>query len=94
MKTTEFISQDDYTVVKQTVHGLSDLLEYNHALRESKSYGDKDMKLVGHIPGEVLQQYCMVNNVPWDQIFSDPTHIKRIMNDPDLAYFRVAPGRV
>lgn len=94
MKTTEFISHDDSTVVKQTVHGLDDLLDYNHALRESGSVGTSEMKLVGHIPGEVLQDYCMKTGVSWNELFVDPTHIKRIMNNPDYSKFRIAPGRV
>lgn len=93
--TTEFIAHPDKdeTVVVHTAR-FDGLLDHNAELRATQQYGDKDMRHVANIPGIVIEQYCFLRGVSWQDFFRDPKHIKAICNDPDMAYFRVAPGEV
>jgi hypothetical protein len=93
--TTEFISNPDKdeTVVVHT-SDFGDMLDRVTALRNEGLHGSNEMKLVAVIPGIVVEQYCFLNKVDWAEFWSDPKHIKALCNDPDNAYWRVAPGRV
>lgn len=93
--TTEFIANPDKeeTVVVHTAR-FDGLLDHNAELRATQCFGDSDMRHVANIPGIVIEQYCIQRGVTWREFFQDDKHIKAVCNDPDLAYFRVAPGRV
>ena len=93
--TTEFISHPDKdeTVVVHT-SDFGDMLDMVSALRNEELTGSKDMKLMAVLPGIMIEQYCFVNGVSWAEFFQDPKHVKALCNDPDNAYWRVAPGRV
>lgn len=93
--TTEFISNPDKdeTVIKHT-SDFGNMLDVVTAMRNEGLHGSDDMKLMALVPGIVIEQYCFVNKVTWDEFFRDPKHIKALCNDPDNAYWRVAPGVV
>lgn len=92
---TEFIANPDKdeTVIAHTAT-FDGLLDHNAELRATRQFGDSEMRHVANIPGIVIEQYCLMRGVTWMEVFKDPKHIKAICNDPDLAYFRVAPGEV
>lgn len=97
LSTTKFIDNPDHDgfVVAHTERfdGLVDLVT---SMRNEgvQLHGSAEMKHVAEIPGIIIEQYCFQNGVKWDEFWADAKHIKRICNDPDLSYFRVAPGRV
>lgn len=83
----------DETIVAHTER-FDGLLDVVGALRNEGGHGTKEMRLMALLPGIVIEQYCYINQVQWSEFFADSKHIKRLCNDPDMAYFRVAPGRV
>lgn len=92
---TEFIANPDKdeTVIVHTAT-FDGLLDHNAELRATRQFGGKEMRHVANIPGIVIEQYCLRIGITWREFHQDPKHIKAICNDPDLAYFRVAPGKV
>jgi hypothetical protein len=56
--------------------------------RKREMNWDKDMKPVAEIPGVVVEQ--MMRDGSWN----DPAAIKRWLNDPQNACFRIWKGRV
>ena len=99
LSTTQFLDNPDRPdefVVKHTARfdGLVDLVGKmrNEEVRFFKN--DKEMRHVAEIPGIVIEQYCFQSGVSWAEFWADDKHIKKICNDPDLAYFGVTPGRV
>jgi len=42
----------------------------------------------------MLQSYCDKTGVTWDQAMRDPTHFRRILNDPENSNMRVWKGRI
>lgn len=97
MKTTtnEFIANPDKdeTVVAHTER-FDGLLDHNAELRNTGQHGSKDMKHVANIPGIMIEKYCLDNGVGWDEFFQEQKHMKALLNDPAMAYFRIAPGQV
>lgn len=93
--TTDFIANPDKdeTVVVHTAR-FDGLLDHNAELRATRQFGDKDMKHVANIPGIVIEAYCFRIGITWQEFFRDPKHVKSICNDPDMSFFRVAPGKV
>jgi hypothetical protein len=95
MNKTEFISNPDKdeTVIAHTVN-FDGLIDRNKALANEGFHGSKEMRHVAEIPGIVIEQYCFTRGVSWAEFWADQKHIKAILNDSDMAYFRIAPGKV
>lgn len=95
MNKTEFISNPDKdeTIIVHTAR-FDGLVDHNKALQNEGLHGSKEMKHVANIPGIVIEQYCFTKGVSWQEFWADKKHIKNILNDPELAYFRVAPGKI
>ena len=49
----------------------------------------EDFWHVGSIPPVVVESYCNQHGVNLHEFFTDNTHIKRIMNDPDYKHFKI-----
>ncbi|WP_250439877.1 hypothetical protein [Caballeronia sp. AZ1_KS37] len=86
---------NDRTIIKRTENfdGLTDTLK---AMSTEGIHGHLDMRLMGVIPGILIEHYCTTRNITWAEFFNkdDRRHVNAILNDPDFAYFRVAPGRM
>lgn len=95
MNKTEFIDNPDKDeiIIAHTVT-FDGLIDMNKKLANEGLHGSKDMRHVAEIPGVIIEQYCFQRGVSWAEFWQDSKHIKAILNDPDMAYFRIAPGRV
>ena len=49
---------------------------------------------VGRIPAMVVEQYLIEVGVTFEDFVRDDTHVKRIMNNPDYAKFRIFEGKI
>lgn len=95
ISTNEFFNDpDDESRVIVAHHmqfdGLADAVK---ALSNEGIHGSKEMKLVMMIPPGLAEHACQVWGITWQEFWSDKKWIKRLINDPDFAHFRVAPGR-
>jgi hypothetical protein len=86
---------EDNVIIKRTERfdGLTDTLK---AMSNEGIHGHADMRLMGVFPGVLIEHYCTTRGITWAEFFDkeDRRHVNALLNDPDLAYFRVAPGRV
>ncbi|PRF64864.1 hypothetical protein C6Q15_04080 [Burkholderia multivorans] len=99
-RSTELIFDKDVTgekiMVKRTFD-LGDTLEQIKAWRtnlESKSSYGEEMRPVMEIPEAIVEQYCNINGITLHEFISNKEHIRRVLKDPDLAYFRLRPSGV
>ncbi|NGM79707.1 hypothetical protein [Burkholderia multivorans] len=83
----------DQTIVERVGH-FDGLLDLTAAMRNEGFHGSSEMRHVAEIPGVIIESYCNTHGITFQEFMGDPKHIKAICNDPDLSYFRVAPGRV
>lgn len=90
---TSFIDTEDSLIVRHDMRfdGLVDLAK---SMSNEGIHGSKDMKLVAIFPPGLPEKCCEMWGISWAEFWSDQKWVKRMLNDPDLAAFRVAPGRV
>lgn len=69
-------------------------MEYAKALHNEGLHGSSDFKHAAHIPVIVVEKYCNDHNITYRDFMQSPDHLKRVLNDPALAYFRIWPGKV
>lgn len=90
---TSFIEEDDKLVIVHDMKfdGLVDLAK---SMQNEGLHGSKEMKLVALFPPGLPEKCCQMWGITWAEFWSDQKWVKRMLNDSDLAAFRVAPGRV
>lgn len=91
--TTEIHVIDDSLVIERTER-FDGLLDTCKAMHNEGLHGSPDMPLYAHVPGILIEDYCNRNGVTFADFMRDQAHVKRFLNDPALAHFRIAPGRV
>lgn len=60
-------------------------------LEQTSSRGE-EFRPVMEIPGILIEQYCLLKGISWAEFWSsgeNKKHIKALLMDPDLAYFRL-----
>lgn len=80
-----------HTESAASVHGV---MEACKALQLNGITGEKEMRHLAEFPGYLIQQYCDQKGIQWAEWFQNPAHARAMLNDPDLAYFRVHRGNV
>ena len=73
---------------------VGDIRDYCIARHNEGHHGASDMKLMASLPAVVIEHYCNVNGITFREWMKNPEHVKRMVNDPALADFRIAPGRM
>lgn len=90
-------SEADDTGAIETIQDCSKIAEYAKLARESQPgyYGKAGQeKHVMSCPKIAVDIYCRRNGITLREFMLNDEHFKRIVNDPALAAFRVAGGRV
>lgn len=59
-----------------------------------RNFGNREMRYLGEVTPMMLQRYCDKTGVRWDEAMRDPTHFRRILNDPENSDMRVWKGRI
>ena len=81
-------------LVTGTVQDCTPILEYAQARHREGHHGSSDMKLAATIPFVIVEKYCNDNGITFQELMNSDAHKKRILNDPDLSYFRIWKGRI
>lgn len=87
--------EGDNLVVQRQQNGLAEHADYCRARANEGLHGPAaDFKLKASIPAIVVEHYCTTNGITLREFLKNKEHIRRIVNDPALADFRIAPGRM
>lgn len=86
--------EGDGTVIVQSLQYVADHVDYCKARANEGFHGFPDFKLKASIPVTVIEAYCRNNGITLREFQRNKEHIKRVVNDPALADFRIAPGRM
>ena len=57
-------------------------------------HGTPDMRFAGTIPEVFVLKYMQDNQLTYAQVMQGTEHVKRMLNDPAMAHFRVWKGRL
>lgn len=82
-------------VIQREQTGIVDHIDYCQARQNEGFHGPaSDFKLRASIPAILVEHYCKTAGISLHEFMTNREHVKRMVNDPDLAYFRIAPGRM
>lgn len=51
----------------------------------------KEMRHVARIPAVIVEKYCNLAGIHFSEFMRNPDHLQRVLDDPDLRHFRIAP---
>lgn len=90
---TIFAEADGRIFIAQT-QDCTPVVKRAQALHKAGMHGSSEMRHAASIPMVILEKYMNEHRVSYQELMTDPVHIKRICNDPDNAMFRIWPGRL
>jgi hypothetical protein len=84
----------DGQVVERRSQDVEPIIEHAANLRAVGAVGGSEMRHAARIPFALIENYLQVNGINMHEFQTNPAHIKRMLNDPALAHFRIWQGRV
>ena len=88
------ISVKDGEMTVQRTQDCTPIAEHAQAMHNEGLTGSKDMKLAASLPLVMVEKYCNDNGIFVSEFMQDREHIRRMLNDPALAHFRIWKGRI
>lgn len=87
---------DGERIIERRAQDVEPILEHNKALRSVGEVGSSDMRHAAKIPFAIIENYLQRHNITLAELNSSAGkhHWKAMLNDPDLAGFRIWQGRV
>ena len=82
------------SLVTGTIQDCTAILENAKARNREGLHGSNDMKLAAEFPFVIVEKYCNDNGITFREFMGSEAHKKRLLNDPDLSYFRIWKGRI
>lgn len=90
---TSFHSEDDKLIVANH-QDVSGILQNCAIKQDIGAVGSSDMKHAATIPMVIIEHYCKIAGITFQEWLKDKAHVKRMLNDPNLAAFRVWKGAI
>ncbi len=90
---TRIVIADDRMHIQRT-QDCTPIAERAKAMQNEGLHGSSEMRLAATIPNVIIEKYMNENGVSFAEVIGDPVHMRRIVNDPANAMFRVWPGRI
>lgn len=88
------VSLQDGNLVTGTVQDCTPIVERTQALHREGFHGSADFKHAASLPVVLVESYCNERGITMDEFMRGKEHIRYLLNDPSLSYFRIWPGRV
>jgi hypothetical protein len=88
------IAVKDGNLITGTSQDCTPIMEDAQARHNAGFTGTSEMKHAARIPDVIVEKYCNDNGILFSEFLSNKVHIKRVLNDPALAYFRIWKGKV
>lgn len=85
---------NDGALTTGTVQDCTPIAEQMKAMHNAGEFGSSEMKYCGRIPNVFVEKYCNDNGISFSEFMGNREHIRRLINDPALAAFRVWKGAV
>ena len=84
----------DGNVTFERIQDCTPIHEQTQALHKEGLHGSGEMKHAARLPYVLVEKYCNDNGILFSEFMSNKVHVKRMLNDPSLAGFRVWKGQV
>jgi hypothetical protein len=93
MINTQFLSNGENKYAVKRVEDVEPLIEHAKTLRAAGAVGTKDMKHAAEFPATVVENYIARKGITFAEFMADESHVRALLNDPDLKGFRIWEGR-
>lgn len=90
---TKIVEQDGKLFVGRS-QDCTPIAEYATRQHNAGAFGTSEMKHAARLPNIIVEKYLNDNGVTFEQFMADPAHIKRIVEDPANAAFRIWKGKL
>lgn len=88
------VTLEDGNLITGSVQDCTPFVENASKLRQIGEGKGKDVWHTAHYPPVVVEAYCNNAGIDFHEFMSNKVHVKRMLNDPALASFRVVEGRM
>lgn len=88
------VDVQDGDLTTATVQDCTPIMEHTQALNREGHHGSSELRHAASFPFVLVEKYCNDNGITFQEFMNGKEHVKRMLNDPSLSYFRVWPGRV
>lgn len=78
----------------QRTQDCTPIAERAQALHREGRHGTSEVKHAASIPNILIEKYCQDNGISYREWIGDQSHIRRMLDDPALAAFRIWKGKV
>ena len=85
--------QDD-KLIHGTVQDCDPILEDAKARNRAGMHGTSEMKHAARFPLVAVEKYCNEKGITLEEWNNNPHHIRTMLNDSALSYFRIWEGAV
>lgn len=86
------IHEDGDRLVIANSQDCTAIAEACKAQHNAGNHGSPEVKLAARIPLVMVEAYCNDNGVTFAEVMTDTRHMKRIVEDPANAHFRIWKG--
>lgn len=93
MKTTGFWSEGGAVTLRRS-QDVEPYLDHVQALRSAGGTGSSDFRHAAKIPFAAIEAYLAHAGIDLHEFHVNPVHLRRMLNDPALAGYRIWQGRV
>lgn len=91
---TRIHTNDSGDVTFERIQDCTPILEHSTALHNEGLHGSGEMRHAARLPFVLVERYLNDNNITLSEFCSNREHVKRMLNDPSLAGFRIWKGKV
>ena len=78
----------------ETVQDCTAIAERCKEMAAIGATGTSELKYAGSIPEVFVVKYLNDNGIDFREFMTNKQHIRRMMNDPALAHFRIWKGKI
>lgn len=90
---TQFHAQDE-SIVVASAQDVEPIIDSCRDRQDRGMVGSSEMRHAARIPMVVIEHYCNRLGISFQDWCRDKSHVKRMLNDPDLKAFRIWHGAV
>jgi len=89
----EFVKEDGF-IHANVVQDVEPILEDAKRRHNEGLHGGREMRHAAEIPNVLIESYCNQHGITYEEWSRNREHIRRLLNDPAIAHFRIWKGRV
>jgi len=78
----------------ERIQDCTPIVDYAKARHNEGFHGSSEMRHAACIPDVIIERYCNEQNITFHEFMANEDHIRRLVNNPDNAAFRIWPGRI